>query len=59
MNDLLADDGEAVDVAFLAAFRRSTRQPQQLRRSPQLRYSHQPAPQHIHHPDSPGVPLNA
>ena len=50
MNDLLADDGEAVDVAFLAAFRRSTRQPQQLRRSPQLRYSHQPAPQHAHPP---------
>jgi len=34
VNNLLADDGEAVNVAFLRAFRRRIGQAQQLRRRP-------------------------
>jgi len=40
VNDLLTDDGKAVDVAFLTAFRWTTSQTQQFRRCPQLRYRH-------------------
>jgi len=36
VDDFLADDGKAVDVAFLCSFRRRIRQSQQFRRRPQF-----------------------